>query len=58
MYGLLMAHPGRVSADHARGDFEAFKYARPALRMLLAAAAPFDGRDPAPRPGDDRLGRP
>ena len=46
MYGLLTAHPGRVSADHARGDFEAFKYARPALRTILAAAAPFDAEIP------------
>jgi pimeloyl-ACP methyl ester carboxylesterase len=43
VYGVLMAHPGRVSADHARGDVRAFQYALPALRTLLAAATPFSG---------------
>jgi pimeloyl-ACP methyl ester carboxylesterase len=41
MYGLLMAHPGRVSAEQALGDFRGFEYARPALRTLLPAATPF-----------------
>jgi pimeloyl-ACP methyl ester carboxylesterase len=41
MYGILMTHPRRVSPDHALGDFRAFEYARPALRMLLDAATPF-----------------
>jgi pimeloyl-ACP methyl ester carboxylesterase len=41
MYGILMRHPERVSADHALGDFRAFEYARPALRLLLDAATPF-----------------
>ncbi|MGI8759697.1 MAG: alpha/beta fold hydrolase [Jatrophihabitantaceae bacterium] len=41
MYGILMAHPARVSPDHALGDFRAFAYARPALRLLLDAATPF-----------------
>lgn len=42
MYGLLCAHPARVSADQARGDIRGFLYARPALRILLGAAEPFD----------------
>jgi len=41
MYGLLCAHPSRVSADQAIGDARGFRYARPALRQLLAAAEPF-----------------
>jgi pimeloyl-ACP methyl ester carboxylesterase len=43
VYGTLMAHPGRVAADHALGDIRGFAYARPALRTLLAAASPFSG---------------
>ncbi|MDQ2797173.1 MAG: alpha/beta fold hydrolase [Actinomycetota bacterium] len=46
MYGLLCAHPGRVSPDQALGDFRAFQYARPALRTLLAAAEPFEEEIP------------
>jgi pimeloyl-ACP methyl ester carboxylesterase len=42
MYGLLTAHPARVSPDQARGDARAFLRARPALRVLLAAATPFE----------------
>jgi pimeloyl-ACP methyl ester carboxylesterase len=42
MYGLLCAHPARVSPDQALGDVRGFLYARPALRTLLAAAEPFD----------------
>jgi pimeloyl-ACP methyl ester carboxylesterase len=42
MYGMLCAHPGRVSPDQALGDVRGFLYARPALRTLLAAAEPFD----------------
>jgi pimeloyl-ACP methyl ester carboxylesterase len=42
MYGLLCAHPGRVSVDQAIGDLRAFFGARPALKLLLAAAEPFD----------------
>jgi pimeloyl-ACP methyl ester carboxylesterase len=42
MYGLLMSHPRRVSADHALGDFRAFEYARPALQAVLDAATPFE----------------
>ncbi|MEP7020414.1 MAG: alpha/beta fold hydrolase [Pseudonocardiales bacterium] len=42
MYGALTSHPARISADHALGDFRAFEYARPALRLLLDAATPFD----------------
>jgi len=41
IYGILMAHPGRVSCDQAIGDVRAFEYARPALKLLLAAATPF-----------------
>jgi pimeloyl-ACP methyl ester carboxylesterase len=41
LYSVLMARPGRVSADHALGDVRAFGYARPTLHRLLAAATPF-----------------
>jgi pimeloyl-ACP methyl ester carboxylesterase len=41
IYGILMAHPGRVTADQAIGDVRAFEYARPALKLLLEAATPF-----------------
>ncbi len=43
IYGVLMSHPARVSADHALGDVRGFAYARPALKTLLAAATPFTG---------------
>lgn len=46
MYGVLCAHPGRVSADQALGDVRGFAYARPALRLLLEAAHPFDEQIP------------
>lgn len=46
MYGLLTAHPARVSRDQAIGDVRGFLRARPALRMLLDAAEPFDGEIP------------
>jgi pimeloyl-ACP methyl ester carboxylesterase len=46
MYGLLSSHPARVSRDHALGDIRAFVYARPALRILLAAAEPFTATVP------------
>jgi pimeloyl-ACP methyl ester carboxylesterase len=42
MYGVLTSHPARISPDHALGDFRAFEYARPAMRLLLDAATPFD----------------
>ena len=52
VYGLLCAHPARVTPDQAIGDARAFRYARPALKLLLEAAEPFD-REIAPRrPGD------
>jgi pimeloyl-ACP methyl ester carboxylesterase len=41
IYGILMAHPGRVDADHALGDVRGFEYARPALKLLLDAATAF-----------------
>jgi pimeloyl-ACP methyl ester carboxylesterase len=46
MYGLLTAHPARVSPAQAAGDARAFLRARPALRTLLAAAEPFTGEIP------------
>jgi len=46
MYGLLCAHPARVSHDQAIGDARGFVYARPALRQLLSAAEPFTGPIP------------
>jgi pimeloyl-ACP methyl ester carboxylesterase len=50
MYGLLMAHPARVSREQVIGDYAAFVYARPALGALLAAAAPFTEPIPADVP--------
>ena len=50
IYGVLMSHPGRVSADQALGDIRAFQYARPALRQLLEAATPFTDEIPADVP--------
>ncbi len=50
MYGLLTAHPARVSRDQAIGDLRGFLYARPALRTLLQAAEPFDGQIPVEVP--------
>lgn len=47
MYGVLTSHPARISSEHALGDLRAFEYARPALRLLLDAATPFD--DDIPR---------
>ncbi|MDQ2748992.1 MAG: alpha/beta fold hydrolase [Actinomycetota bacterium] len=44
MYGAFTSHPDRISSDHALGDFRAFEYSRPALRLLLDAATPFDQR--------------
>ncbi|MFN2519256.1 MAG: alpha/beta fold hydrolase [Jatrophihabitantaceae bacterium] len=46
MYGALTSHPARISSDQALGDFRAFEYARPALRLLLDAATPFAGEIP------------
>jgi pimeloyl-ACP methyl ester carboxylesterase len=46
MYGAFTSHPARISPDHALGDFRAFEYARPALRLLLDAATPFDHEIP------------
>ncbi|WP_375481012.1 alpha/beta fold hydrolase [uncultured Jatrophihabitans sp.] len=42
MYGMLTAHPARVSPDQARGDIRGFMRARPALSVLLEAATPFE----------------
>jgi pimeloyl-ACP methyl ester carboxylesterase len=46
MYGILMAHPARVSADHALGDFRGFERALPTLRQLLDAATTFTDEIP------------
>ena len=46
MYGVLTAHPARVSADQALGDARGFLRARPALRLLLEEAHPFDREIP------------
>ncbi|MCW2497957.1 alpha/beta fold hydrolase [Jatrophihabitans sp.] len=50
MYGALLAHPSRVPADFALGDFRAFERAIPTLRTLLAAAEPFTDEIPADVP--------
>lgn len=50
IYGVLMAHPGRVQADHALGDVRGFEYAHAALRLLLDAATPFTESIPAEVP--------
>jgi pimeloyl-ACP methyl ester carboxylesterase len=47
LYGVLCAHPARVSVDQAIGDFRAFLTARHAMRLLLEAAEPFER--PIPR---------
>ena len=46
IFGVLMAHPARVPADHVLGDVRGFMKARPALRTLLAAAEPFNDEIP------------
>jgi len=43
LYGLLVAHPGRIPADHALGDLRGFTRALPAMRELLDAASLFEG---------------
>lgn len=50
MYGVLLAHPNRVPVDCALGDVRAFRYAVPALRILLRAATVFDSEIPADVP--------
>ncbi len=50
MYSPLMSHPMRVSCDQALGDIRGFRYAIPALRLLLDAATPFAGEMPADVP--------
>lgn len=50
MYGILTAHPSRVSREQAEGDVRGFVRARPALRTLLGAAEPFDLEIPAEVP--------
>ena len=57
MYGVLTAHPARVTPDQAIGDARGFLRARPALRLLLDAAEPFDREIPLDVPVTDRLGR-
>ncbi len=46
MYGLICAHPARISSAQALGDIQAFRYARPTLQLMLDAAAPFDRQIP------------
>ena len=46
IYGTLLAHPTRVPADFAMGDFRSFERAIPTLRMLLKAAEPFTDEIP------------
>ena len=46
IYGTLLAHPTRVPADFAIGDFRSFERAIPTLRMLLDAAEPFTDEIP------------
>jgi len=46
IYGTLLAHPTRVPADFAMGDFRSFERAIPTLRMLLNAAEPFTDEIP------------
>ncbi|HET6848070.1 MAG TPA: alpha/beta fold hydrolase [Gaiellales bacterium] len=46
MYGMLCAHPARVSPDQAIGDIRAFMRARPTMKLLLEAAEPFDREIP------------
>lgn len=46
MYGMLCAHPARVSPDQAIGDIRAFMRARPTMKLLLEAAEPFEREMP------------
>lgn len=46
MYGMLCAHPARVSPDQAIGDVRAFLRARPTMKLLLEAAEPFEREIP------------
>lgn len=46
IYGVLVAHPSRISADEALGDVRSFAYAIPALCAILDAATPFDDAIP------------
>jgi pimeloyl-ACP methyl ester carboxylesterase len=50
IYGTLLAHPTRVPADFAYGDVRAFQRAIPTLRILLAAARPFEAEIPSDVP--------
>ena len=50
VYGVLVAHPGRLTADEALGDVRSFAYAVPALCAILEAATPFDEAIPADVP--------
>jgi pimeloyl-ACP methyl ester carboxylesterase len=50
LYGVLVAHPSRISRDQALGDVRAFAYAIPALCAILDAATPFDDPIPAEVP--------
>lgn len=42
VYGVIAAHPSRISPDQALGDLRAFERARPALAEILDAAVPFE----------------
>lgn len=46
LYSMLMAHPGKVPADHALGDIRGFQRAHDALHILLDQASPFTGEIP------------
>lgn len=43
MFGWITAHPGRLDAERALGDFQAFTRAQPALRAVLSVGSRFTG---------------
>lgn len=44
MFGWITAHPGRIDAKRALGDFEGFTRAQPAMNAILRSATPFAGQ--------------
>jgi pimeloyl-ACP methyl ester carboxylesterase len=46
MYAAIVARPGRLDPDQALGDFEAFKIAWPAYKLIVKEGVPFEGQIP------------
>jgi pimeloyl-ACP methyl ester carboxylesterase len=47
LYATIVSRPGRMSPEQAEGDLAAFLAAKPALDLILAAAAPYHGEIPS-----------